>query len=130
MRSEDGDCEWLNALDEAILTASVLPPCPRHSPVAPHRLATQRGMRHNSRASQVEARWHEASVWGGPSERWLSGRKRRFAKSVTWKRVRRFESCPLRSLDFVLASIGSPDSVCSLYIPIFRPSILARFDRL
>ena len=29
-------------------------------------------------------------------ERWLSGRKRRFAKSVTGKLVRRFESCPLR----------------------------------
>jgi hypothetical protein len=32
-----------------------------------------------------------------PSERWLSGRKRRFAKSVTgYPLVRRFESCPLR----------------------------------
>ena len=31
-------------------------------------------------------------------ERWLSGRKRRFAKSVTGKLVRRFESCPLRLL--------------------------------
>jgi hypothetical protein len=30
-------------------------------------------------------------------ERWLSGRKRGFAKSVTGKLVRRFESCPLRS---------------------------------
>ena len=34
-------------------------------------------------------------------ERWLSGLKRRFAKSVTGKLVRRFESCPLRSLFFV-----------------------------
>ena len=29
-------------------------------------------------------------------ERWLSGRKRRFAKPMTGKLVRRFESCPLR----------------------------------
>ena len=31
-------------------------------------------------------------------EVWLSGRKRRFAKSVTWQQVRRFESCRLRFL--------------------------------
>ena len=30
------------------------------------------------------------------SERWLSGRKRGFAKPVTGQLVRRFESCPLR----------------------------------
>lgn len=33
-------------------------------------------------------------LWG--PERWLSGRKRGFAKSVTGQLVRRFESCPLR----------------------------------
>ena len=34
----------------------------------------------------------------GPLERWLSGRKRRFAKPVGGKLPRRFESCPLRFL--------------------------------
>ena len=45
-------------------------------------------------AARRSIRTHRAMI----SERWLSGRKRRFAKSVTGKLVRRFESCPLRSV--------------------------------
>ena len=52
-------------------------------------------------------RQHQAKGEIGPifqyvQERWLSGRKRRFAKPVREKSLRRFESCPLRSKTLVL----------------------------
>jgi hypothetical protein len=59
-------------------------------------------------------------------ERWLSGLKRGFAKPVTGKLVRRFESCPLRSLACPsVRSSGSTGS--SVFWLLQRTSVCGAF---